>query len=163
LPRPGASSVAARVERDGRARPPGTRRTERRALRPARQDGGVQPALVLVDAANVVGSRPDGWWRDRPGAAARLVTELQALPGRVLDGRPVAEVVVVLEGAARAGAAECGGPVHVVHAPAAGDDALAERCSPGAVLVTADRALAGRARQAGADVVGPRTLLAALR
>ncbi len=24
---------------------------------------------LLVDAANVVGSRPDGWWRDRPGAA----------------------------------------------------------------------------------------------
>lgn len=26
----------------------------------------------VVDAANVIGSRPDGWWRDRPGAAARL-------------------------------------------------------------------------------------------
>jgi len=35
--------------------------------------------VLLVDAANVVGSRPDGWWRDRPGAAARLLAALSAL------------------------------------------------------------------------------------
>jgi hypothetical protein len=56
---------------------------------------------LVVDAANVVGSRPDGWWRDRAGAAARLVSALaEALATGALDG----PVVVVLEGAARAGA-----------------------------------------------------------
>lgn len=122
----------------------------------------MQAWLLLVDAANVVGSRPDGWWRDRAGAAARLVDALRALPGSVLDERAVDRVVVVLEGAARAGAAETGGRVQVVHAPAEGDDALAARCGPGVLLVTADRRLAERARRAGADVVGPRRLLAAL-
>ena len=34
---------------------------------------------VVVDGANVVGSRPDGWWRDRPGAARRLAGRLVAL------------------------------------------------------------------------------------
>jgi selenocysteine lyase/cysteine desulfurase len=36
---------------------------------------------LLVDAANVVGSRPDGWWRDRAGATARLLARLAALRG----------------------------------------------------------------------------------
>ena len=31
----------------------------------------------LVDASNVIGSRPDGWWRDREGAARRLIAELE--------------------------------------------------------------------------------------
>jgi hypothetical protein len=34
-------------------------------------------SVLVVDAANVVGSRPDGWWKDRPGAARRLHEELQ--------------------------------------------------------------------------------------
>ncbi|NEY36686.1 NTP pyrophosphohydrolase, partial [Streptomyces sp. PRKS01-65] len=40
--------------------------------------------LVIVDAANVVGSVPDGWWRDRPAAARRLRDRLAAdgVPGR---------------------------------------------------------------------------------
>ena len=67
--------------------------------------------------------------------------------------------MVVLEGAARDGAPERSGPLVVVHAPADGDSALAERCAPGVRLVTADRGLAARARAAGADVVGPRWLL----
>ena len=40
--------------------------------------------VLLVDVANVVGSRPDGWWRDRAGATARLLARLAALPGRQL-------------------------------------------------------------------------------
>jgi hypothetical protein len=56
---------------------------------------------LVVDAANVVGSRPDGWWRDRPGAAARLVS---ALAAALRSGALTGPVVVVLEGAARAGA-----------------------------------------------------------
>ena len=31
---------------------------------------------VFVDANNIIGSRPDGWWRDRAGAARRLVAEI---------------------------------------------------------------------------------------
>jgi hypothetical protein len=56
---------------------------------------------LLVDAANVIGSRPDGWWRDRPGAAARLLSTLAAA---LRSGALTGPVVVVLEGAARAGA-----------------------------------------------------------
>jgi hypothetical protein len=115
---------------------------------------------VLVDAANVVGSRPDGWWRDRAGAAARLVRRLGALVE--LEGHSVDRVVVVLEGAACDGVPEGEEPVVVRHAPGSGDDALAALCAPGVLLVTADRGLAARARAAGADVVGPGRLLAAL-
>ena len=60
--------------------------------------------LLVVDAANVVGSVPDGWWRDRAGAARRLRDALVAvarhgLPGATLA--PPVEVVMVVEGAAR--------------------------------------------------------------
>ncbi len=104
--------------------------------------------MLLVDAANVVGSRPDGWWRDRPGAAARLVSRLRAAG--------LGEVVVVLEGAARTGAPEgWSDGVEVVHAPGSGDDALAARCGPGVLLVTADRGLRARAEAAGAALPGP--------
>lgn len=55
--------------------------------------------LVIIDAANVVGSVPDGWWRDRRGAAERLRDRLavDGVPGH--EG-PV-EIVLVVEGAAR--------------------------------------------------------------
>ena len=125
--------------------------------------GRTTGVLLLVDAANVVGARPDGWWRDRPGAAARLVAALAVLPGTAVAGRCVTEVVVVLEGRAREGAPEGGGAgVRVVHAPGSGDDVLAGRCAPGVLLVTADRGLAERGRAAGAQVVGPTALLAVL-
>ena len=119
--------------------------------------------LLLVDAANVVGARPDGWWRDRPGAAARLVGRLEQLPGTALAGEVVERVVVVLEGRARAGAATTGpAPVQVVHAEGSADDALEALCRPGSVLVTADRALRARASAAGARTTSPRRLLEAL-
>ncbi len=116
------------------------------------------PPLLLIDAANVVGSRPTGWWQDRAGAARDLVERLRRL------GEPV---VVVLEGAARPGVPEGAyGPVKVVHAPGEGDDTLAalsaELGARGPVtLVTADRELAGRARRAAPTVAvaGPRRLL----
>jgi len=118
------------------------------------------PVLLLVDAANVVGSRPDGWWRDRADAAARLVARLSALPRHALrDGRSVGDVLVVLEGAARAGVPEGrDGDVDVRHAPGSGDDLLAELAGPGVLLVTADRELRSRAQARGADVAGPRWL-----
>jgi hypothetical protein len=114
--------------------------------------------LVIVDAANVVGSVPDGWWRDRRGAAERLRDRLAAhgLPGH--DG-PV-EVVLVVEGAARGVASVPG--VRVEDAPGSGDDhmvALAAAAGGRPVLVvTADRELRRRVGQLGADVTGPRTV-----
>jgi hypothetical protein len=125
--------------------------------------GAVREArsVLLVDAANVVGSRPTGWWRDRPGAARSFVERVQrALAEGTLDDD---DVVVVLEGQARQGV-EAGrhGGVDVVHAPGHGDDTLvaiaAERDSP-VVLVSADRRLGDRVRRLGARVVGPTWLL----
>jgi hypothetical protein len=121
---------------------------------------------LLVDAANVVGSRPDGWWRDRAGATARLLTRLAAVVGRELplaDGAPVrcTAVVVVVEGQARDVPAPPG--VELVRAPASGDDALvaAARLGPDVVAVTADRGLRDRLPP-GVGVAGPGRLLAAL-
>jgi 8-oxo-dGTP diphosphatase len=79
----------------------------------------LSPLVVIVDAANVVGSRPDGWWRDRAGAARRLVTGLGTLAGQGVTGVPAElelpeparwfpEFVVVLEGKARAAAGPAG-------------------------------------------------------
>jgi hypothetical protein len=113
--------------------------------------------LLVVDAANVVGSRPDGWWRDRAGAARRLLTALSLWRGDAQD------VVVILEGAARPG----GLPgmvdgVRVVHAPDGGDDEIvrvvAEATGSGALqvtVVTADRQLRERVTVLGAETVGP--------
>lgn len=116
--------------------------------------------MLLVDAANVVGSRPDGWWRDRPGAAARLVAQLRQA---VADGALSPPVLVVLEGAAREGEPEgVEGEVEVVHAHGSGDDRLVEVASSAdapVTLVSADRELGERARRVGADVAGPGWLL----
>jgi hypothetical protein len=113
---------------------------------------------LIVDGANVVGSRPDGWWRDRPGAARRLHARL------VAADLSFAEIVLVLEGKARAGVAEGReGSVRTVHAPADGDTtiaALTEAAEDASVtVVTADRGLAARVMAAGGEVVGPGWLL----
>ena len=34
--------------------------------------------VLVVDVANLLGSRPDGWWRDRAGATRRLLDRLAA-------------------------------------------------------------------------------------
>ena len=116
--------------------------------------------MLLVDAANVVGSRPDGWWRDRPGAAARLVAQLRRAVG---GGALSPPVVVVLEGAARQGEpAGVQDEVEVVHASGSGDDRLVEVAAAAAgsvTLVSADRELGERARDVGVEVVGPGWLL----
>jgi hypothetical protein len=118
--------------------------------------------MLIVDAANVIGSRPTGWWRDRAGATRRFA---ETVRGSVRDGRLDSPVVLVVEGRARTGVdeGELDG-VRVVHAAGEGDDAvvdLAERHRD-AVVVTADRGLAERARAVGADVLGPRWLLGRL-
>jgi hypothetical protein len=129
-------------------------------------------AVLLVDVANVVGARPDGWWRDRAGATARLLDRLALLPGSVIvgpDGVPLAatEVVAVVEGQARTVPEPPG--LRLVRAARSGDDALAEyaegfavRPEGGALLVvTADRGLRDRL-PAGAPVTGPGWLLRVL-
>jgi hypothetical protein len=118
---------------------------------------------LLIDAANVIGSRPTGWWRDRSGAARAFVERLRAA---VASGRFEPGVVVVVEGAARAGAdeAEAEG-VRVVHAPGGGDDTLVELAATAAepvTVVTADRALRARIQAVGGESVGPSWLWARL-
>ena len=125
-------------------------------------------AHLVVDGMNVIGSRPDGWWRDRDGAVLRLFARLVRLAEAgdddavtvVLDGRPLDELP---EGAHRG--------VNVAYARRAGRDAADDRIiellrdlpDPSAVrLVTSDRALAGRARDLGATVGGARELLTRL-
>lgn len=118
--------------------------------------------VLIVDGANVVGSRPDGWWRDRAGAARRLRERLSAAD----LGQD--EVVLVLEGAARGGhPAGRDGNVRTIHAPRSGDDAIVEAVTAqvgagdgrGVTVVTADRELRDRVEAAGAAGVGPSWLL----
>jgi uncharacterized protein YaiI (UPF0178 family) len=119
--------------------------------------------MLLVDAANVIGSRPNGWWRDRPGAARSFVQQIRE---GAVSGRIDTPVVVVLEGASRKGMDEgLVDRVTVVHAPGSGDDALiavASESDTPVRLVTADRELSARAVKVGAEVVGPKWLLSAL-
>ncbi|MBR8639182.1 NTP pyrophosphohydrolase [Streptomyces tuirus] len=115
--------------------------------------------LVVVDGANVVGSVPDGWWRDRRGAAERLRDRLasEGVPG--VEG-PV-EIVLVVEGAARGVESVPG--VRVSSAPGSGDDHIVEVAASAArgrsvLVVTADRELRRRVAELGAEVAGPRTV-----
>ena len=126
---------------------------------------------IVVDVANVMGSRPDGWWKDRAGAAVRLHAEIARLAasGRAIlpDEPGPPGFVMVLEGAARAAAARIEpGEVSVVQARGSGDDAIVAvvRELPGRrVVVTADRELRERVAAAGAETLGPGWLLGLLR
>jgi 8-oxo-dGTP diphosphatase len=134
----------------------------------------LDPVTIIVDGANVIGARADGWWRDRPGAAARLYDSLTGLAGRgvaALPGVPAGaldrwfpQYVLVLEGQAKAAAPDLPDTdgVRVVAAPGSGDDTIAELAGslPGQrIVVTADRELRRRSQAAGAAVTGPRWLL----
>ncbi|RAY13509.1 NUDIX hydrolase [Actinomadura craniellae] len=129
--------------------------------------------VVVVDVANVMGSRADGWWRDRAGAAARLRDELAGLattgvtdlpPGLPAYDRCLPEMVLVVEGAARRVAEAQVPGITVVAAPGSGDDTIVEEVSRAEprttyLAVTADRELRARCTAAGAAVTGPRWLL----
>jgi predicted RNA-binding protein with PIN domain len=109
----------------------------------------------IVDGMNVIGSRPTGWWRDRPRAMRDLVEELDAFAGRegdeitvVFDGRPFDLVSprVGVRFASRGGRD-------------AADDDIAELVEGDAEpatlsVVTSDADLARRVRDRGAAVVG---------
>jgi predicted RNA-binding protein with PIN domain len=115
----------------------------------------VTTALV-VDGANVVGTRPDGWWRDRAGAARRLHERL------LVADLPHDVVLLVLEGGGKGGVRPGrDGHVRVVHAKGEGDDTIvaeARAASEGGArvtVVTADRLLQARVQGVGATAVGP--------
>jgi hypothetical protein len=141
----------------------------------------IEAVSVVVDIANVMGARADGWWKDRARAASRLCHEVRELSGKGLAAselpadvaragdRLYPQWVLVLEGAARGAAddetAGLGPRVRLVLAPGSGDDAIAREAAdlPGRrLVVTADRELRRRCEQAGAVVAGPRWLLGLL-
>ncbi len=123
----------------------------------------VRPSVV-VDVANVVGSVPDGWWRDRAGAAGRLLDRLvRATAGGLVGdelglaaGTWFPEWSAVVEGQARAAVDVPG--LAVVRAEGSGDlavlDETGRRIAAGrtTAVVTSDRALAARALELGAIV-----------
>jgi predicted RNA-binding protein with PIN domain len=110
----------------------------------------------LVDGMNVIGTRPDQWWRDRDGAMLRLVDTLERWAAA--EGE---DVVVVFERPPSPPLRST--VIEVTHAPRpkanAADDEIVRRlkADPDARavrVVTSDRALAERAYAAGATVEG---------
>ena len=122
---------------------------------------------LLVDGMNVIGSRPDGWWRDRDGAARSLVKRLRRLADLndddvtvVFDGRPIDDLP---EGHHDG--------VHVLYAARRGRDAADDRIVDvvrdaarpnGLHVVTSDRELRRRVREFGAALGRVSELLAQL-
>jgi uncharacterized protein YaiI (UPF0178 family) len=97
---------------------------------------------------NVIGSRPDGWWRDRRGAMRRLVEALEGVEDFapvvvVLDGKPfdLDSDRVDVRFASRRG-------------PNAADDDIASMAEEGDTVVTSDADLERRVRERGAAVIG---------
>ncbi|GAA4599158.1 NUDIX domain-containing protein [Planotetraspora phitsanulokensis] len=142
-------------------------------IRPA-----LSPLVLVLDVANIVGARAEhGWWKDRAGAANRLLNDLLPLASDGLGRQPedlpelaqrFPRIIAVLEGAAARGAdtvPRLG--VDVVLAPGSGDDAIVEvvreaRTWEKVLVVTADRGLRERVAELGALVTGPRWLLGQL-
>lgn len=131
--------------------------------------------VIVVDAANVVGAVPDGWWNDRAAAAERLRDRLEALAMRGLDaeaftlpeGRWFPELVLVVEGPARH-VAQVSDAVRLVPAPETGDDEIVRETHDliasgrSVTVITSDRALRERVCSLGASVEGTRWLLSRL-
>jgi predicted RNA-binding protein with PIN domain len=121
---------------------------------------------IIVDGMNVIGSQPDGWWRDRAAARRRLVALLAPLAE---DGT---DVTVVFDGRPTAGeenqAAKKG--LHIAFAPGgpnAADDAIVDMVRTlvepaGTIVVSSDRALVERVRQLGTGVEGAKSFRARL-
>lgn len=124
-------------------------------------------ARLIVDGMNVIGSRPSGWWRDRPGATRALLRRLQALAAAdaaagdalllVLDGRPLSDVPEGEHEGVRVLYARRGGRN-------AADDRIVEEVGQGPgpaqdLVVTSDRELRDRLTDLGAQVEGASSLL----
>ncbi len=120
---------------------------------------------LVVDVANVVGSRPDGWWRDRIGATSRLLDRLADLAGTEVsspDGERwrLDSILAVIEGHAREAVDPRRPGMVVVRAERDGDTTIAERAGQlvgdgvRVVVVTADRGLRVRLPP-GCSVAGP--------
>ena len=111
-------------------------------------------ARLVVDGMNVIGSRPDGWWRDRPAAMRRLAASLAE---RAAEGEE--EVTVVFDGREPEPPVEAAG-VEVRFAPGgpnAADRAIealvAASDDPAAItVITSDRDLERRVGDLGASV-----------
>ena len=125
-------------------------------------EGSVPPRLVLVDGNNVMGSRPDGWWRDRRRAMQRLVDEVAAHAAR--DG---GEWTIVFDGRPRSLTAPPEAVLSIVYSERRGvnaaDDRIVELAADSTplreVLVyTSDRDLRARVTMFGANVQGAGTL-----
>lgn len=130
-----------------------------------------QRTHLIVDAANVVGARPDGWWKDRAAASTRFMTSLAELVGATIaapsrddaglanagsdlnpaspvDEWTLEEITVVLEGQAKA--APDVDFLTVVRAVGEGDDTLAElalvlpHAEVRVVMATSDKGLRAR-------------------
>jgi 8-oxo-dGTP diphosphatase len=133
------------------------------------------PLSVVIDVANVMGSRPDGWWRDRAGAARRLLEACAQLARRGIDDAALPtdlsraplthlwpRVSTVLEGTARSALDAAPSDVEVIVARGSGDDAIVAHIAtldPPKLVVTADRELRRRCAELGAAATGPRWLL----
>ena len=144
------------------------------------------PAQAFVDGNNVMGSRPDGWWRDRAAAQRRLLADIEAAArdsGRewtvVFDGAPPGDSPSRVEGDAPAppgdspsrveeSASASAGGVRVEHARRKGADAADDRIvellaalpeGTDAVVYTSDRRLRERAVALGARIEGAGALL----
>ena len=116
--------------------------------------------VLVVDGANVVGATPNGWWRDRAGAAVRLHGRL-AVADTAYD-----EIVLVLEGQAKAGLRP-GRDAHLrtVHAARDGDSAIVKASAAArekaheVTVITADRALQMKVEALGCRTMSPTWLL----
>lgn len=134
----------------------------------AEGDAVTTPGLIIVDAANVVGSRPDGWWRDRAAATARLRDRLAVLAAEGLSHAgpswahaPPLDVVLVAEGRARG--LDSTDSVQMLDAPGSGDDAVVRLVTEQAprrpcLVVTSDRQLQRRVDDAGGHILGASAL-----
>jgi hypothetical protein len=123
-----------------------------------------QDVVLLVDIANVMGSRPDGWWHDRPAAATRLLNGLEHLNGAEVDLPDglgtvrISDVRAVVEGAAKR--AEGPEGVIVLRADRDGDSEIVEQANrltasgKMPLVVTADRGLRHRLSER-ALIAGP--------